>query len=77
MKELIIGIIQTIVRKKMDEKRHPCHPTEHELRKDISDLLTKELETLIEEGTVIVTGITINKHRLLTIKNSENENITD
>lgn len=68
MKKLIIGIIQTIERKKKDEKRHPCNPTEHEVRKEISDLVTKELDSLIEERAIIVTGITINKHRLLSDK---------
>lgn len=68
MKEIIIGIIQTIEGKKQGEKRHPCNPTEHEVKKEISDLLNKELDSLIEEGTIVVTGITVNKHRLLTIK---------
>ena len=68
MKEIIIGIIQTIEDRKKDEKRHPCNPTEHEVRKEISDLVTKELDSLIGEGSVIVTGITINKHRLLSRK---------
>jgi hypothetical protein len=77
MKEIIIGIIQSIERKKKDEKRHPYYPTEKELRIEISNLVTKELNTLIEEGIIIVAGTTINKDKLLTIKNEENENITN
>lgn len=67
MKEIIIKTIQTIEGRKKDEKRSPCNPTEHEVRKEIFDQVNKELDSLIGEGSITVNGYTINKHRILSI----------
>ena len=79
MKKLIIERIKTIHAEKQELKKVPSDPNEMELSKDISDLLKKELDSLIKEGSIAVAGITINRHRILSInnKNQENENITD
>lgn len=68
MKEIIIESIKAIEDKKKSENRLHFNPTELELKKDIAGLLAKELDSLIKEGIVTVTGMTINKDRMLTIK---------
>ena len=79
MKNLIIERIKAIHAEKQELKKVPSDPNEMELSKDISDLLKKELDSLIEEGSIAVAGITINRHRILSINNKskENENIAD
>jgi hypothetical protein len=79
MKNLIIERIKALYAEKQELKKIPFNPNEMELSKDISDLLKKELDSLIEEGSIAVAGITINRHRILSINNKiqENENITN
>ena len=77
MRNLIIERIKELQSEKQELKKVSANPNELELGKDIADLLKKELDSLIEEGSVTVTGVTINKHRILNIKNQQNENITD
>lgn len=68
MKNLIIERIKALHAEKQELKKVPSDPNEMELSKDISDLLKKELDSLIEEGSITVNGHTINKHRILSAK---------
>lgn len=68
MRNLIIERIKALQDEKQELKKVPADPNELELSKDISDLLKKELDSLIEEGSITVTGVTINKHRILKVK---------
>ena len=65
MKNLIIERIKVLQAEKQDLKKIPNDPNELELSKDISNLLKKELYSLIDEGSIIVAGHTINKLRIL------------
>lgn len=65
MKNLIIERIKVLQAEKQDLKKIPNDPNELELSKDISNLLKKELDSLIDEGSIIVAGHTINKLRVL------------
>lgn len=67
MRKLIIERLKALQNEKQELKRIPADPNEMELRKDIYDILDKELDVLIEEGSVTVTGVTINKYRILSI----------
>lgn len=68
MKNLIIERIKVLQAEKQDLKKIPNDPNELELSKDISNLLRKELDSLIDEGSIIVAGHTINKLRILSAK---------
>lgn len=65
MKNIIIERIKALQNEKQKLKKVPANPNELELSKDIADLFKKELDALIEEGNITVTGVTINKHRIL------------
>lgn len=67
MRKLIIERLKALQREKQELKKIPANPNEMELRKDISDILDKELDALIEEGSITVTGVTINKYRILSM----------
>lgn len=69
MRKLIIERLKALQSEKQELKKIPDDPNEMELRKDIYDILDKELDALIEEGSITVTGVTINKYRILSIKN--------
>lgn len=68
MRDAIIQAIRELELKKIAENRFPNNHTEFELKNSISHMFEKELESLINEGVVTVTGITINKSRLLTLR---------
>lgn len=68
MKNLIIERIKVLQAEKQDLKKIPNDPNELELSKDISNLLKKELDSLIDEECIIVAGHTINKLRILSVK---------
>lgn len=68
MKNLIIERIKVLQAEKQDLKKIPNDPNELELSKDISNLLKKELDSLIDEECIIVAGYTINKLRILSVK---------
>lgn len=68
MRDAIIQAIRELELKKIAENRFPNNPTEFDLKNSISHMFEKELESLINEGVVTVTGITINKSRLLTLR---------
>ena len=68
MKNLIIERIKVLQAEKQDLKKIPNDPNELELSKDISNLLKKELDSLIDEGCIIIAGHTINKLRILSVK---------
>lgn len=68
MRKLIIERLKALQSEKQELKKIPANPNEMELRKDISDILDKELDVLIEEGSITVTGVTINKYRILSVK---------
>lgn len=76
MKQLILERIRLLESRKQAEKRQPCHPTEPELRQDIAQSITEALDSLIEDGAITVTGITINKIRLLTEDKRNNSKIS-
>lgn len=67
MRNLIIERIKALHAQKQELKIIPADPNELELGKDISNLLKKELDALIHEGSVIVAGHNINKHKILSI----------
>ena len=67
MRKLIIERLKALQNEKQELKRIPADPNEMELRKDIYDILDKELDALIEEGSITVTGVTINKYRILNV----------
>lgn len=67
MRKLIIERLKALQNEKQELKKIPANPNEMELRKDISDILDKELDALIEEGSITVTGVTINKYRILSM----------
>ncbi|WP_075559124.1 hypothetical protein [Parabacteroides timonensis] len=67
MKNLIIERIKALQAEKQELKKVPSDPNELELSKDIFDLFRKELDSLIDEGNIIVIGHTINKLRILSI----------
>ncbi|MDR1504453.1 MAG: hypothetical protein LBT43_18555 [Prevotella sp.] len=67
MRNLIIERITALQAEKKALKSIPSDPNELELSKDISGLLKKELDSLIEEGNITVAGHTINKHRILIV----------
>lgn len=68
MRNLIIERIKAIHAEKQELKKVPSDPNELELSRDISNLLKKELDSLIDEGSIQVNGHTINKHRILSVK---------
>lgn len=65
MRNLIIERIKALRSENQELKKVPADPNELELIKDILNLFKKELETLIEDESITVTGVTINKHRIL------------
>ena len=65
MKNLILERIKALQSEKQELNKVPANPNELELLRDISDLFKTELNSLIEEGSIAVTGVTINKHRIL------------
>jgi len=65
MKNLIIERIKALQAEKLELQKVPSDPNELELSKDISNLLRKELDSLIKEGSIQVVGHTINKLRIL------------
>lgn len=67
MRNLIIERIKALQSEKQELKKVPANPNELELSKDFADLLKKELDALIDEGSITVTGVTINKHRILKV----------
>lgn len=68
MRNLIIERIKALQSEKQELKKVPANPNELEVSKDFADLLKKELDALIDEGSIAVTGVTINKHRILSVK---------
>lgn len=65
MRNLIIERIKALRSENQELKKVPADPNELELIKDILNLFKNELETLIEDESITVTGVTINKHRIL------------
>ena len=65
MRNLIIERIKALQSEKQELKKVPANPNELELSKDIYNLFKKELDSLIEEGSTNVVGVTINKQRIL------------
>lgn len=65
MRNLIIERIKALQSEKQELKKVPANPNELELSKDIYNLFKKELDSLIEEGSINVVGVTINKQRIL------------
>ena len=51
MRNLIIERIKALQSEKQEFKKVSSDPNEMELSKDIADLLKKELDSLIEEGS--------------------------
>jgi len=68
MKNLIIERIKALWKEKQETQTKPSDPNELELKRDISDLLNKELDSLIEEGKLKIIGHTINQQRILKIQ---------
>jgi hypothetical protein len=68
MKNLIIERIKALQAEKQELKKVPSDPNEIELEKNIFSLFRKELDSLIEKGSISVKGHTINKHRILGAK---------
>ena len=67
MRKLIIERIKVLQSEKLALKKVNTNPNEFELGKDVYDLFKKELDSLIDEGCITVTGHTINKHRILIV----------
>lgn len=67
MRNLIINRIGVLQKDKQELKLIPSYPTEVELKKDILNLLHTELDSLIGEGRIIVTGVTINQQRIIRV----------
>ena len=67
MKRLIIERIKALQKENQESNRFPINPNELEFKKDIQELLEKELNLLIKEGSVNVIGKTINKQRILSV----------
>ncbi len=65
MRNLIIERIKALQSEKQELNKVPSNPNELELLSDISELFKTELNSLIEEESITVIGITINKHRIL------------
>lgn len=68
MRNLIIERIKALQSEKQELNKVPANPNELELLRDISDLFKTELNSLIEERSITVTGITINKHKILKVE---------
>jgi len=67
MKDLITGCIDRIIRRKTEKNIVPTEATELELKFEIMDMVYRELDEMINDGAVIVTGQTINKDKLLKV----------
>lgn len=69
MRQLIIDSLTALQADREQKKLFPPHPNELDLGKEISRLLKTELDAMIDEGSVKVTGVGgVNQHRMLTIK---------
>ena len=67
MKDLIAGCIHKIIREKTEKNILPNEATEFELKLGIMEIVERQLEEMINDGIVIVTGRTINKVKLLKV----------
>lgn len=67
MKDLITECIQKIIRRKAEKNIVPNEATEFELKVEIMNIVYRELDEMINDGAVIVTGQTITKDKLLRV----------
>ena len=65
MRNLIIERIKALQSEKQELKKVPANPNELELSKYIYNLFKMEIDSFIEEGSINVVGVTINKQRIL------------
>ena len=68
MKDIILECIGRIILRKTERNIVPTEATELELKHEIMDRVYRQLDAMIADGSVIVSGKTLNKDKLLKLK---------